>query len=122
MGCADLNVRLNHSEQPECAEAMRRRDASDLQKFIEYVRRSLIAVSETRQLPRGFPAPDERREDPRISGFRPAEGAKEPDLTDWQLRDRLVGKATFTTGEVRWYGPSGAIVDLPTGHVKTDAT
>lgn len=114
-------VRFNQSKQPERSDALRRRDASDLQNYIEYVRRSLVAVSENLPVPEEFPAPDARREDPRIWGFKPAQGANEPDLTDWQLRDRLVGKAIFNTGAVRWYGPNGAVVDLPSEHVDTGA-
>lgn len=69
--------------------------------------------------PPQYPAPDVRREDRRILGFKPEEGRMEPDLTDWQLRDRLVGKVLFSSGEARWYGPNGLVVDLPPEHVDT---
>ena len=110
-------VRFNLSKQSDRPEKLRRRDASDLLNYIEYVRRSLVAVSESLPVPPAFPAPDVRREEPRIWGYKPVDGINEPDLTDWQLRDRLVGRATFNTGEVRWYGPHGVIVDLPSEHV-----
>jgi hypothetical protein len=110
-------VRFNQSKQAERSEDLRRRDASDLLNYIEYVRRSLVAVSEGLPVPPHFPAPDARREERRVWGFQPEEGRNEPDLTDWQLRDRLVGKAIFTSGEARWYGPNGVVVDLPREHV-----
>ena len=106
-------VRFNQSKQPERAEDLRRRDASDLLNYIEYMRRSLCAVSEDYPMPPHFPAPDVRREERRIWGFKPEEGHSEPDLTDWQLSSRLIGKVRFTSGEVRWYGPNGIVVDLP---------
>ncbi len=113
-------VRFNQSKQEERSEDLRRRDASDLLNYIEYVRRSLCAVSEGDPVPPHFPAPDVRREERRIWGYKP-EGKDEPDLSEWQLSARLVGKVTFTTGEVRWYGPNGLVVDLPPEHVDTGA-
>lgn len=115
-------VRFNQSKQEERPEALRRRDASDLLNYIEYVRRSLVAVSEGLPVPPHFPAPDARREERRIWGFKPEEGSNEPDLTDWQLRDRLVGKATFTSGAARWYGPNGVVVDLSNESVEAGST
>jgi len=106
-------VRFNQSKQPERSEELRRRDASDLLNYIEYVRRSLCAVSEDYPMPKHFPAPDVRREDRRAWGFKPQEGCNEPDLTEWHFSSRLIGKVTFTTGAVRWYGPNGLVVDLP---------
>lgn len=106
-------VRFNQTRQPDRSEDFRRRDASDLLNYIEYVRRSLCAVSEDYPMPPHFPAPDVRREERRIWGFKPEEGHNEPDLTEWQLSSRLIGKVNFTTGEVRWYGPNGLVVDLP---------
>lgn len=110
-------VRFNQSNQPERPESLRRRDASDLQNYVEYVRRSLYAISEDYPMPPHFPAPDVRREERRIWGFKPEDVSREPDLTDWQLRDRLIGKVTFNSGEVRWYGPNGLVVELPPEHV-----
>ena len=43
----------------------------------------------------------------------------EPDLTERHFGARLIGKAAFTSGEVRWYGPNGRVVDLP--RVPSDA-
>lgn len=105
-------VRFNMASQPQREESARRRDASDLLNYIEYVRRSLYAVSGEYPMPPSYPAPDVRRENPRIWGYKP-EAANEPDLTDWQLSDRLIGKVTFSTGEVRWYGPNGLVEDIP---------
>lgn len=113
-------VRFNQSKQEERSEALRRRDASDLLNYIEYVRRSLCAVSEGDPMPPHFAAPDVRREEPRIWGYKP-EGQNEPDLSEWQLSDRLIGKVTFTTGEVRWYGPNGLVLDLPPESAVTDS-
>ncbi|WP_347756827.1 hypothetical protein [Agrococcus sp. ProA11] len=106
-------VRFNQSKQPERSDSLRWRDVSDLRNYIEYVRRSLYSVSGDHPVPPSFPAPDVRREDRRIWGFKPEDGANEPDLTDWQLRDRLVGKVRFSSGEVRWHGPNGLVVNLP---------
>lgn len=106
-------VRFNQSKQPERSEQIRRRDASDLLNYIEYVRRSLCPVSEGHAIPPRFQPPDVRREDPRIWGFKPEDESIEPDLTDWQLSSRLIGKVTFTSGEVRWYGPNGLVLNLP---------
>lgn len=105
-------VRYNQSKQPLRAEDLRRRDASDLLNYIEYVRQSLCALGEDYPMPQHFPAPDARRDERRIWGFKPEEGCNEPDLSEWQLNSRLIGKVTFTSGEVRWYGPNG-VVDLP---------
>lgn len=105
-------LRFNQSEQPERSEDLRRRDASDLLNYIEYVRRSLCAVTGDYPMPPHFPAPDVRRDERRAWGFEPDEGSEEPDLTEWHLSARLVGKVNFTSGEVRWYGPNGQVVDL----------
>lgn len=110
-------VRFNQSKQLERSDDLRRRDASDMQNYIEYVRRSLYAVSADYAMPPYFPAPDVRREERRIWGFKPGEGTSEPDLTEWQLRDRLIGKVLFNTGAARWYGPNGLVVELPHEHV-----
>ena len=110
-------VRFNIKKQTERADNDRWRDYSDMLNYIEYTRRSLIAVSEDYPMPPHYLAPDVRREDRRIWGFKPEDGRIEPDLTDWQLRDRLVGKVTFGTGEARWYGPNGLVVELPREHV-----
>lgn len=106
-------VRFNQSEQPERSEDLRRRDASDLLNYIEYVRRSLSAVSGDYPVPLHFSAPDVRREERRPWGFKPEEGCNEPDLTEWHSSARLIGKVNFTSGEVRWYGPNGLVVELP---------
>lgn len=103
-------VRFNTSKQPARTDSERRRDYSDLLNYSEYVRRSLRAVSEDDLMPPSHPAPEVRREDPRIWGYKPAPESNEPDLTDWQLSSRLVGEVTFSTGEVRWYGPNGVEV------------
>jgi hypothetical protein len=100
-------VRFNTSEQSARPDRERRRDYSDLLNYSEYVRRSLRAVSQDDLMPPPHPAPEVRREDARIWGFKPAPGSDEPDLTDWQLGSRLVGEVTFSSGEVRWYGPNG---------------
>ncbi|TFC83324.1 hypothetical protein E3T23_02855 [Cryobacterium cheniae] len=113
-------VRFNQSAQPERSEDLRRRDASDLLNYVEYVRRSLCAVSGDYPMPRHFSAPDSRREELRPWGFKPDEGCNEPDLTEWHFSSRLMGKVSFTSGEVRWYGPNGLVVDLP--HEPTDAS
>lgn len=114
-------VRFNKSKQPERSDSLRRRDAGDLQNYIEYVRRSLYAVSEDYTMPPHFAAPDVRREEPRIWGFKPGEGSGEPDLTDWQLRDRLIGKVKLTSGGSRWYGPNGLVEELPPEPAETDS-
>jgi hypothetical protein len=106
-------VRFNISKQSERSEADRRRDYSDLLNYSEYVRRSLRAVSQDDPMPESYPAPDVRREDRRIWGFKPEQGTKEPDLSDWQLSSRLVGEVTFTSGAVHWYGPNGVEVLSP---------
>lgn len=106
-------VRFNQSKQPERSEGLRRRDASDLQNYIEYVRLSLCAVSGEHPMPPHFSVPDVRREGPRPWGYKPEEGSNEPDLTEWQLSARLIGKVISSTGEVRWYGPNGLVEDLP---------
>lgn len=111
-------VRFNQSKQPDRSERTRGRDASDLLNYIEYVRRSLVAVSEGEPMPPHYLAPNVRREEARVWGYKP-EDDTEPDLSDWQLRDRLVGKVTFNTGEVRWYGPNGLVAELPSEHVDT---
>lgn len=98
-------VRFNRLRQPERAEDSPRRDASDLLNYIEYVRRCLYAVSVDTPMPPHFPAPDVRREERRIWGFKPEEGCNEPDLTEWQLSSRLIGKVRLTSRELRWYGP-----------------
>lgn len=112
-------VRFNQSEQPERSDDLRRRDASDLLNYIEYVRRSLCAVSGDYPMPPHFSAPDVRREASRPWGFKPEEGSNEPDLTEWHLTTRLIGKVKFASGEARWYGPNGLLDDLP--HEPTEA-
>jgi hypothetical protein len=99
-------VRFNQVRQPNRTGTLRIRDVSDMLNFAEYVRQSLSAVSEDSAMPRRYPAPDPRREEPRAWGFKP-DGANEPDLTDWHLRDRLVGPVKLTTGPMVWYGPDG---------------
>ncbi|MDN4491583.1 hypothetical protein QQX13_12135 [Demequina sp. SYSU T00068] len=106
-------VRFGQLRQPDRAEELRRRDASDLLNYVEYVRRSLRAVAGDEPMPARFPVPEVRRDGPRPWGFRPESGQDEPDLTDWQLADRLVGEVRFTSGEVRWFGPNGLVEDLP---------
>jgi hypothetical protein len=106
-------VRFNQSEQSDRAEYLRRRDASDLLNYIEYMRLCLCAVSEDYPMPPYFLAPDVRRDERRIWGFKPEEGYNEPDLTEWQLRSLQIGKVRFTSGEVRWYGPNGLVEELP---------
>lgn len=105
-------VRFASLEQPKRAENDRRRDYSDLLNYIDYMRRSLYAVSEDYPMPPHYPAPDVRREERRVWGYQP-EGRNEPDLSDWQVSSRLVGEVTFTTGERRWYGPNGQVEELP---------
>ncbi len=121
-------VRFNTSKQPERSDDDRRRDYSDLLNYSEYVRRSLRAVSEDDPMPPPYPAPDVRRAEHRIWGYKPATGSNEPDLSDWQLSSRLVGEVTFSTGEVRWYGPNGLVevispepTDLPSSAPVTDS-
>lgn len=106
-------VRFNQSEQLERSTDLRRRDASDLQNYIEYVRQSLCAVSGAYPVPPNFPAPDVRRDGPRPWGFKPDDGCDEPDLTEWHFDARLIGKVKFSSGELRWYGPNGHVEDLP---------
>ncbi|WP_061963853.1 hypothetical protein [Demequina aurantiaca] len=106
-------VRYNQSKQPDRPDELRRRDASDLLNYIEYVRRSLCAVGGGHRTPSAFPPPDVRREESRPWGFKPEVGNNEPDLTGWVHGDRLVGEVSFTSGERRWYGPNGLVADLP---------
>lgn len=113
-------VRFNQSKQSARSDEMRQRDANDLLNYIEYVRRSLSAVSGDHPMPPHYSAPDVRREEPRPWGLRPEEGCDEPDLTEWHFSNRLVGKVRFTSGEARWYGPNGLVVDLP--HEPTEAS
>lgn len=110
-------IRFNTSAQSDRLEADRRRDYSDLLNYSEYVRRSLLAVSQDDPMPPTYPAPDVRREERRIWGYMPALEGNEPDLSEWQLSSRLVGEVTFSSGEVRWYGPNGVevLVPKPTG-------
>lgn len=105
-------VRFNQSEQPGRSEGLRRRDAADLLNYSEYVRQSLCAVCDGSSMPSQFPAPDVRRDDRRVWGFRPVDRSKEPDLTDWHMAARWVGKVKFSSGEERWYGPGGLVKDL----------
>lgn len=106
-------VRFNSSKQSERSDSDRWRDYSDLRNYGEYVRRSLTAVTENHSIPPHYHAPDMRREERRPWGYSPADTENEPDLTDWQLSDRLVGRVSFSTGELRWYGPNGVVEDLP---------
>lgn len=106
-------VRFNTSKQSERSDDDRGRDYSDLLNYSEYMRRSLRAVSEDYPMPPPYPAPDVRREEGRVWGFKPGPGINEPDLSDWQFSSRLVGEVTFSTGEVRWYGPNGVEVLSP---------
>ncbi|QEN13760.1 hypothetical protein ACRDU6_14760 [Mycolicibacterium sp. ELW1] len=106
-------VRFNQSKQSERSEELRWRDAQDLLNYIEYVRRSLSAVGGDYPMPPHFSAPDARREGTRPWGFEPEEGCDEPDLTEWHLSSRLVGQVKFSSGDVRWYGPNGLVVDVP---------
>lgn len=106
-------VRFNQTDQPERSEDLRRRDANDLLNYIEYVRRSLCAVSGEGQIPPNFPAPNVRREGSRPWGFKPDGSSSEPDLTEWHLSARLIGKVNFSTGGAAWYGPNGLVEDLP---------
>jgi hypothetical protein len=106
-------VRFNQSEQPDRSEGLRRRDASDLLNYVEYLRRSLCAVAGGDQMPPHFPPPDMRRADGRPWGFKPAEGCDEPDLTHWHLQTQLVGTVKLSTGETKWYGPNGWVEILP---------
>jgi hypothetical protein len=106
-------VRFNQSKQTERSGDLRRRDASDLLNYIEYVRLSLCAVGGNYPMPPHFSAPDVRREEPRPWGYKPDDGSNEPDLTEWHLSARLIGKVNFSTGEARWYGPNGLVEELP---------
>lgn len=105
-------VRFNQSKQPERSDELRRRDASDLLNYIEYVRVSLCTVSADHPATQHFPAPDVRRSGPRPWGFEPEEGCDEPDLTEWHFSSRLIGTVNFTSGKARWYGPNGLVEDL----------
>lgn len=105
-------VRFNQSEQPERSKDRRQRDASDLLNYIEYVRRSLCSVSGDYPVLPHFSAPDVRRDERRAWGFKPEEVYNEPDLTEWHFSSRLIGKVNYTSGEVRWHGPDGLVVDL----------
>ena len=105
-------LRFNQSEQPDRSEDLRWRDANDLLNYIEYVRRSLVAVSGDCPMPPRYPAPDARREGSRPWGFEP-ENSQEPDLTEWHMSSREVGKVKFTSGETSWYGPNGQVVAIP---------
>lgn len=104
-------VRFNHSNQPDRSEEIRRRDASDLLNFIEYVRRSLLAVSTGTLTPPHYPAPDARRKGTRSWGVKPEGRPDEPDLTEWHRASLLVGQFRYTTGEVGWQGPNGLVED-----------
>jgi len=106
-------VRFNSSKQSERSDSDRWRDYSDLRNYSEYIRRSLTAVTEHYPMPPHYPAPDVRREERKPWGYSPEDTEKEPDLTDWQLSNRLVGRVSFSTGELRWYGPNGLVEDLP---------
>lgn len=106
-------VRFNSSKQSDRSDSDRRRDYGDMRNYSEYVRRSLTAVTGADPMPPHYSAPDVRREERKVWGYQPDDTAKEPDLTDWQLSNRLVGKASFTTGESRWYGPNGQVEELP---------
>lgn len=106
-------VRFNSSKQSDRSDSDRRRDYGDMRNYSEYIRRSLTAVTEDYPMPPHYSAPDVRREERKAWGYQPEDTAKEPDLTDWQLSNRLVGKVSFTTGEVRWYGPNGQVEELP---------
>lgn len=113
-------VRFNQLDQGERSDNPRQRDVSDLLNYVEYVRRSLCAVSGDGPMPPHYAAPDVRREEPRPWGFKPDVGHNEPDLTDWHSSTRLIGKVKFTTGERRWYGPNGLIEDLPRESTQAD--
>ncbi|NTW38927.1 MAG: hypothetical protein HGA44_03420 [Cellulomonadaceae bacterium] len=115
-------IRFNQSEQPDRSTDLRQRDASDLLNYIEYVRQSLCAVSGDYPMPPHFSAPDVRRDERRPWGFKPDEGCDEPDLTEWHFSARLIGKVKFTSGEVRWYGPNGHVVDLPQENPETSTS
>ncbi|QGH69579.1 hypothetical protein [Pseudactinotalea sp. HY158] len=106
-------VRFNQSEQGERTENLRQRDVSDLLNYVEYVRQSLCAVSGDGPMPANYAAPDVRRDGHRRWGFRPDAAHNEPDLTEWHLSTRLIGKVKHTTGETRWYGPNGLVEDIP---------
>lgn len=105
-------VRFNSSKQSQRSDSDRRRDYSDMRNYSEYVRRSLTSVTGNQPMPPHYFAPDVRREEPKPWGYRPEDAGKEPDLTDWQLSDRLVGRVSFSTGKLRWYGPNGLVEDL----------
>lgn len=105
-------VRFNNSRQLERASDLRRRDAHDLLNYIEYVRQSLSALGGDHTALPHFPAPDVRRKGDRPWGYEPEEGGDEFDLTQWHRSTRLLGRVKFTTGEERWYGPNGLVVEL----------
>lgn len=105
-------VRFNQSKQEGRSDKKRGRDASDLLNYIEYTRRSLCAVSGPDAMPGRFPPPDVRRDGTRTWGFKPPEGSDEPDLTDWHMAARLVGRVKFSSGEEAWYGPAGLVDGL----------
>ncbi len=115
-------VRFNQSKQSARSDAMRQRDADDLLNYIEYVRRSLCAISGDHPMPPHYSAPDVRREEPRPWGFKPEQGCDEPDLTEWHFSTRLVGKVKFASGEARWYGPNGLVVDVPHESTETSSS
>lgn len=106
-------VRFCNSKIEDRSEELRRRDASDLLNYCEYIRRSLLVLGGDYPAQVDYAAPNVRREDRRPWGFKPAEGSDEPDLTDWHLDSRLVGEVRFSDGEVRWYGPNGQVEELP---------
>lgn len=106
-------VRFCSAQIENRSESLRRRDASDLLNYCEYMRRSLCALGDNYPVQPDYPAPDMRRTDDRPWGFKPEDGDNEPDLTDWHFDSRVVGEVRFTSGEVRWYGPNGQVEDLP---------
>lgn len=89
-----------------------RRDAHDLLNYTEYVRQSLSALGGDHTALPHFHAPDVRRQRDRPWGCEPAEGGDESDLTEWHRSTRLLGRVKFSTGEERWYGPNGLVVEL----------
>jgi hypothetical protein len=89
-----------------------------LLNYIEYVRRSLSAVSGGYPMPPHFPAPDARREEGRPWVFKPEEGSQEPDLAEWHFSSRLIGKVKFTSGKTAWYGPNGLVAEIPNEHAE----
>lgn len=105
-------VRFNSSMQSERSDSDRWRDYSDMRNYSEYIRRSLTAVTGDYPMPPHYLAPDVRREERKPWGYQPEDVEKEPDLTNWHLGNRLVGKVSLSTGELRWYGPNGLVEDL----------